>query len=184
MIIRIKIYLVVLLSLIFFSQNIYSQINQPQSNKFKMEFSVFISTCIQTQSEMTNIFGILGDVFIKSGSSQNFRFNDDFLFTGNILTDSKDIHNLSIPDRYELQQNYPNPFNPSTKIEYAIPEEGFVNLTVYNLIGQVVEEIVNEYKRAGYYDVTFNANNLSSGFYIYRITSGKFNTTKKMLLIK
>jgi len=184
MIIRLKIYLVVLLPLIFFSQNIYSQIDQPQSTKFKLEFSAFVSSFIQTDSEETSVFGILGDVFVKTGSSQNFKFSGDILFTGNLLTDAEDILNLSIPDRYELQQNYPNPFNPATKIEYAIPEEGFVNLTVYNVIGQVVKEIVNEYKRAGYYEVTFNANNLGSGFYLYRITSGKFNATKKMLLLK
>lgn len=183
MIIRLKIYLVVLLSIIFFSQNIYSQINQPHSTNFNLEFSVFMSSCVEAESEMTSIYGMLGNVFTNSGSSQNFRFTNDVFFE-NLLTDTEDVLNLSIPDRYELLQNYPNPFNPSTKIKYAIPEAGFVNLTVYNIIGQVVKEIVNEYIRAGYYEVTFNANNLSSGFYIYRITSGKFNTTKKMLLLK
>lgn len=182
--IKIKIYLLVLLSLIFFSKNIYSQFSQPRSTNFKLEVSVFMSSCIQAESERTSIFGILGDVFTQTGSSQNFKFSYDYLLTGNPITDTDDIHNLSIPDRYELLQNYPNPFNPTTKIEYALPEDGVVNLTVYNIIGQVVKEIVNEYRRAGYYEVMFNANNLSSGLYIYRITSGKFNTTKKMLLIK
>ncbi|KUO62207.1 hypothetical protein APF79_04340 [bacterium BRH_c32] len=90
----------------------------------------------------------------------------------------------TIPTRYELSQNYPNPFNPTTKIHYNIPREGNVTLKVYNMIGQEVASLVNENKPAGSHQVTFNAKELASGMYIYRIQVGSFMSAKKMLLIK
>ena len=89
-----------------------------------------------------------------------------------------------IPAVYSLSQNYPNPFNPATEIIYSIPENGFVTLNVYNILGQLVETLVNETKSAGKYSVTFNASKLSSGIYLYRISSGNYLETKKMMLIK
>jgi hypothetical protein len=88
------------------------------------------------------------------------------------------------PDKYEVFQNYPNPFNPNTRIRYFIPEDGFVNLTVYNILGQKVTTLVNKNMKAGKYETEFNGANLASGVYIYRIEAGKFIETKKMLLIK
>ena len=83
-----------------------------------------------------------------------------------------------------MGQNYPNPFNPSTKIQYAIPRAGDVQLVVYDVIGRQVATLVNEFKTAGIYTVDFNASSLSSGIYFYRIKSGSFTDTKKMLLVK
>ena len=90
---------------------------------------------------------------------------------------------------YRLSQNYPNPFNPSTLIEYSIPEESQVQITVYNIIGQKISSLVNGIKETGNYEVTWNASNLSSGVYFYTIkataNSGKsFFTIKKMMLLK
>ena len=85
---------------------------------------------------------------------------------------------------YSLSQNYPNPFNPNTTISYSIPERGNVKLTVYNSLGQVISELVNEEKPAGNFSVQFNAANLPSGVYFYQIKSGNFNSTKKLILIK
>ena len=88
------------------------------------------------------------------------------------------------PDEFKLNQNYPNPFNPETKIKYSIAENTNVQLKVYDLLGKEISTLVNEKKTPGYYEVTFTPENLSSGVYIYTITSGKFIGTRKMLYLK
>ena len=88
------------------------------------------------------------------------------------------------PKVYALNSNYPNPCNPTTQISYQIPNDGFVNLTVYNSLGQEVAVLVNRQQSVGRYSVQFNAANLSSGIYFYRIAAGEFNSVKKMLLIR
>jgi hypothetical protein len=90
----------------------------------------------------------------------------------------------STPSAYALEQNFPNPFNPSTKINFSLPVEGFVTLDVYNSIGQKVATLVNETKSAGTYAVDFDASDLTSGIYFYKISSGNFSETKKMILLK
>lgn len=84
----------------------------------------------------------------------------------------------------KLSANYPNPFNPVTKINYEIKREGFVSLKIYNVVGQLVKELVGEFRNAGSYIVEFNGSALASGTYYYRIESGDFVETKKMILIK
>jgi hypothetical protein len=85
---------------------------------------------------------------------------------------------------YSLSANYPNPFNPATKIKYSIANSEIVNLSIYNILGQKVQTLVNEFKTAGKYEVTFNAASLPSGVFFYTITSGDFSSTKKMILLK
>ena len=85
---------------------------------------------------------------------------------------------------FELTQNYPNPFNPNTKIKYSIPHNCFVSLKVYDLLGNQITTLVNEEKSSGKYEVEFNARNLSSGIYFYRIKAGNFVGTKKLILLK
>ncbi len=92
--------------------------------------------------------------------------------------------NNQIPEKYSLEQNYPNPFNPSTNINFALPKQGFVKLVVYDITGRVVNTLLNEDKKAGTYSILFNAENLASGVYYYKIESGDFQSTRKMLLIK
>ncbi len=89
----------------------------------------------------------------------------------------------SITD-YVLEQNYPNPFNPSTTIKFGLPEKSNVVLTVYNSLGAEVATLVNEVREAGSYEVEFNADNFSSGIYYYKIASGNFVETKKMILLR
>jgi hypothetical protein len=91
---------------------------------------------------------------------------------------------LRIPEKFELSQNYPNPFNPFTTIKYSLPESGNVKLNVYNLLGEQVAELVNGFKEAGVHTIKFNAENLISGLYIYKIESNGFVKSKKMTLIK
>jgi hypothetical protein len=88
------------------------------------------------------------------------------------------------PIAFSLEQNYPNPFNPSTKIKYSIPNSEFVTLKVYDVLGNEVATLVNEEKSAGSYEVNFNASQLSSGIYFYKLQTGNFAETKKMLLLK
>lgn len=128
----------------------------------------------------------------------NYSFVDKNLNTGVYSYRLKQIdfdgtfkyHNLSesikigAPDRFELTQNYPNPFNPSTRIEYSIPQTGLVTIKVYNVIGQQVAELVNEVKQAGTHRIEFDAYGLPSGVYMYKLSSGNFVSTKKMLLLK
>lgn len=89
-----------------------------------------------------------------------------------------------IPDYYELNQNYPNPFNPNTKIQFALPKTSDVKLEVFDILGRKIATLVNEIKTAGVHSVNFNAERLSSGLYIYRLSSAENILTKKMLLLK
>ncbi len=88
------------------------------------------------------------------------------------------------PEEYLLLQNYPNPFNPSTVIGFSIKEAGFTSVEVYNILGKKVATLVNSSLEAGNYKVDFNASAIASGVYIYRITSGSFTQTRKMILEK
>lgn len=88
------------------------------------------------------------------------------------------------PIEFLLDNNYPNPFNPSTIIHYEIPSDGIVTLKVYDELGREVKTLVNQYQNKGRYDINFNASNLASGIYFYRLQSGSFISTKKMLLLK
>ena len=90
----------------------------------------------------------------------------------------------SVPEEYSLSQNYPNPFNPSTSIKFAVPREGFVKLTVYDLTGREVKSLVNETMNAGEYTVSFDGPELASGSYFYRLDAGGYTITKKMILVK
>ena len=89
-----------------------------------------------------------------------------------------------VPTEYALHQNYPNPFNPTTTIRYQLPKESKVVIKIYNILGSEVMELLNENKEPGIYEVEFNASNLSSGTYIYKISADNFISVKKMLLVK
>jgi phosphatidylserine/phosphatidylglycerophosphate/cardiolipin synthase-like enzyme len=91
---------------------------------------------------------------------------------------------ITKPIDYSLSQNYPNPFNPTTNISFSIPMKSKVELNVYNTLGQKVTTLVNEQKEAGNHTVTFNASNLPSGVYLYRISAGNYSETKKLILLK
>jgi hypothetical protein len=90
----------------------------------------------------------------------------------------------SIFSEFELMQNYPNPFNPGTTIKYRISERKFVELRIYDILGREVDLLVNEEQDAGYYNIEFNAINLASGVYLYKLKAGDFTETKKMILLK
>ncbi|MFC2088163.1 FG-GAP-like repeat-containing protein [Calditrichota bacterium] len=91
---------------------------------------------------------------------------------------------INVFDNFILEQNYPNPFNPLTKINYQIPKSGFVSIKVYDVLGKIVDVLVNEKKLAGNHEINFNGAQLTSGIYYYRIQIGGYSETKKMLLIE
>jgi hypothetical protein len=85
---------------------------------------------------------------------------------------------------FNLEQNYPNPFNPTTNINYSVPEAGNIRLSVYNAVGEEIAVLVNGYSEAGRFNVTFDASNLPSGVYLYKLQSANTVQTKKMMLLK
>jgi hypothetical protein len=99
----------------------------------------------------------------------------------NSVTNIAEIFN---PEEFYLSQNYPNPFNPTTKIKFRIADFGFVNLIVYDILGNEVATLVNEEKSAGGYEVVFDARALPSGVYFYTLRAGSFIASKKMILLK
>jgi len=85
---------------------------------------------------------------------------------------------------FSLSQNYPNPFNPSTTISYSLPQSNFVQLSVYDILGSRVTVLVNKEQTSGNYKIEFNASFLTSGIYFYRLQSGGFTETKKLILLR
>ena len=150
-------------------------------------------------NEWTKVGVVNGHGNVNSPTS--YSFNDRGLNSGTYNYRLKQIdyngsfayHNLSnevvigVPTSFELNQNYPNPFNPATKIDYSLPKDGKVSLTIYDAMGKEVARLVNNTQTAGYYSVDFNASNYASGIYYYRLeVSGQNNfvDSKKMLLLK
>src|SRR5438094_7913749 len=88
------------------------------------------------------------------------------------------------PDRFTLNQNYPNPFNPSTILSYTLKADAKVKLTVYNLVGQSVAVVADEYQAAGYHEYSFDATDLPAGVYLYKLQVGDYASVKRMTLIK
>ena len=101
-----------------------------------------------------------------------------------LVTSVRDLGTPFIPETFVLFQNYPNPFNLTTIIKYEIPKSSFVTLKVYNIAGQLIATLVDGQKSAGRYAVKWNAANVSSGVYIYRITAGDFSDVKKSIILK
>ena len=101
-----------------------------------------------------------------------------------LLYPSSSGENVYLPSSFKLEQNFPNPFNPGTIIRYSIDKPQFVQLAVYDVLGNKVAELVCEYKEAGIYNVNFNPSKLASGIYIYTLRAGEFSQTRKMIYIK
>jgi hypothetical protein len=127
--------------------------------------------------------------------TQNYLFRDKNVPSGNYTYRLKQIDfdgsfsysdevEIEQPAVFHLAQNYPNPFNPSTNIQYSVPVDGNVSLKVYDVLGNEVGTLVDEFKQAGTFDVTFEGSNLSSGVYYYRLTAGENVSTKKLMLTK
>jgi hypothetical protein len=156
------------------------------------------SYAISDQHGKFNITGVAPGLYNvvseKMGYSSNQSFEITVDYLNNISTNVMFIltpegvtsvgdNKIEIKD-FTLYQNYPNPFNPSTTIKYSVPEKTSVKLSVYNILGSEVVNLVNETKNAGEYEITFDASKFSSGVYLYKIEAGNFKATKKFILMK
>ena len=129
------------------------------------------------------------DIFMDSRGNKWFASQDIgggvSVFNENGVTIGiEDPRKLDIPENFALLQNYPNPFNSTTKIDFTLPKGGMTRLAVYNLLGREVDKLIDEYRPAGTYQINWNASDVASGIYFYRLQAGEFVETKKMLLLK
>jgi photosystem II stability/assembly factor-like uncharacterized protein len=106
------------------------------------------------------------------------RYRDSSLMVG------INVNNENTPSEYALEQNYPNPFNPATTINYSLPKSAFVTITVYDILGNKIIDLVNEFKPAGKYSTVFDASSLATGIYFYKMKAGDFAYSRKMILTK
>ena len=122
------------------------------------------------------------DANLSSGSYtyrlKQIDFNGTFSYSSEVSVD------INAPIQFELAQNYPNPFNPSTTIKFSLPQSAFVTLKVYNILGQEVSTLVNGFTEAGIHSINFDASNLNSGIYLYKLEAGPYSYVRKMTLIK
>ncbi len=139
----------------------------------------------------------LGDTIVtlfNNAQTQNYQFQvignptsivfdpGNWILKNNTIVTS--LEDLTFPAQFILEQNYPNPFNPTTTIEYSIPQSGFVTLKVFDVLGNEVVTLVNGHNEAGKHQIKFDASNLKSGVYFYKIENGNFVETKKLVLLK
>ena len=133
----------------------------------------------------------------NSNSPKNYSFEDKNVSAGKYSYRLKQIDNdgqfeysksieveFGTPKKFELSQNYPNPFNPTTTIRFDIPEPSNVKLTLFNILGQEIKTLVNEFKESGIHTINFDASDLNSEMYIYKLEAGSFTQTRKMTLVK
>jgi len=119
------------------------------------------------------------DMFVSTDQDVTLFFESNL-----IVLEVEDTLSDILPESFKLSQNFPNPFNPTTTIKYSIPSMSLVNIKIYNSIGEEILELVNEVQPVGNYKVKFEASNLPSGIYFYRLKSGAFLETKKMVLLR
>jgi len=171
---------------------------QPNSEKDFQYYGIYRSTCSNFDPDTMEIYTyatsdtFLYDSDIESNINYYYRVSA-FDYSGNESEYSTEVSALvvglqpngeNVPGEYSLSQNYPNPFNPTTTISYQLPKSSFVKLTIYDISGRLVDKLIDEKKNAGYYTVEWNAENVCSGVYFYRIEAGNFVAVKKGLLVK
>jgi len=163
------------------TQNPYTFINDTltidlHSGNYFVEVVTFLcdGNVIDFNSQQTNLHRIGTD------------FDECEDYNGQQLDISNAINN---PEQFRLNQNYPNPFNPTTSLAYDLPEDAMVNITIYDMMGRIVNNLVSSQQNAGYKSIQWNATNnqgqpVSAGLYLYSIEAGEFRQTKKMVLLK
>jgi len=143
------------------------------------EYAVFMTNLNLTLWTLNYIVEVSDEEFTVISQAGEFVLNNTLL----------SIDSGIIPEVFALHQNYPNPFNPVTSLRYDLPEDGFVNITIYDMMGRIVRSLVNSKQAAGYHSIKWNATNnknepVSAGLYLYTIQAGEFRKTRKMVLLK
>ena len=155
-------------------------------NEFKIDFQSVFDAIFAAE---TMDAGIEWNVSVTDGEEEVISENGPLTLGVNASDAVLSIHDALLPDEFALHQNYPNPFNPVTTLRYDLPENGLVNITIYDMLGRQVKILVNQTQDAGYKSVVWNATNdygkpVSAGIYLYQIQAGKYISTKKMVLLK
>lgn len=151
----------------------------------KISSSVFGSGGTTTSGNNNRIVGTLGQNLIGVSSNANNTSNAGFWYQAtDLVTSVEQIENDLLPTEFRLEQNYPNPFNPSTTIQFAVPKTSNVTLRIYDILGREVATLIDEKYQPGQYKIIFEAGQLASGLYVYRIQAGDFLETKKLMLLR
>ena len=125
-----------------------------------------------------------GSTYTYQVRAVNSNSESNYSNTATVSTTTAVEKNEQIPTEFKLDQNYPNPFNPTTVISYSIPENCFVQLKIYDLLGNVITTLVSENQNTGIYKITFDGSNLTSGIYFYQLITPQYTNTKKLMLVK
>jgi len=168
---------ILFISISLFTFSTFAQNSQVNWSGFSNGFGLSNSTNSTTIS-------VAGQSFAGTSTNGNSKIISGFLaYASTIVTDVSDEQEI-IPTVYKLNQNYPNPFNPSTVISWQLPVSSHVLLKIYDILGNEVATLVDENKETGFYETRFDGSSLASGMYIYRLSTGAYVSTKKMLMIK
>jgi aminopeptidase N len=148
----------------------------------KFTFSTGPDTTVKVMNSVNN--QLMSFYFNRQPTGVTFDPNNEIVIKTASLVVGINENEGQIPANYELKQNYPNPFNPVTNIDYSIPKNSEVKLTVYDMTGKEISVLVSEFKQAGRYTVSYNAEKKASGVYYYKLQAGDFTEVKKMILVK
>jgi len=153
------------------------EVQRSNGNEF---FTVGFVSGNGTTTELKNYSYLDRNVEVGSYSYRlkQVDFDGTFSYSSEINVD------VAAPVQFELSQNYPNPFNPNTTIKFTIPESSIVNLKVFNALGEEVKSLLNQNMEAGTHTITFDATDINSGIYFYRLEAGQFSDVRKMTLLK
>lgn len=150
----------------------------------KVSKSVFSNGASHSSVISKHSKSIVGQTLVGQTTNAVTTVNAGYLYNkGKLIKDYENQIN-QVPEKFELKQNYPNPFNPVTTIEFAIPKQTLVNLTIFDIHGRKVLTLVNETLISGSYKIRFDAKDYGSGVYFYRIQTDEFVDIKKLILIK
>ena len=152
--------------------------------QYAIKQSTFDNGAAVTSSGKYKMAVAIGQTATGSGSNSMYKSNAGYVYQAVKVTTSIEHTTDILPENYHLDQNYPNPFNPSTTIQFALPNQAHVLLTIYDMLGREVTTLVNDQIQAGVHKVQFNADGLPSGVYFYRIQANEYNCIKKTLLLK
>jgi hypothetical protein len=149
--------------------------------------SLSVTGGVAASSEHT-VLEIVGQAYpTEPASNDDFILHPGFipcLLLGSTTRVEEPLATAEMPTAFALRQNYPNPFNPATKIEYAVSARQWVSLKVYDVLGKEVATLIDERKPAGFYRVEFEARDLPSGVYFYKMTAGEFAAVRKLVLLR